>query len=80
MEELEKRFSIFPQAEINIEDFDYEGYILDIGLDVLIDASGSVNYCGSPTLNSTISGSGDVNRLGDKRAGPARRPLLQLRN
>ena len=40
MEELEKRFSIFPQVEIDIEDFDYEGYILDIGLDVLIDASG----------------------------------------
>jgi hypothetical protein len=66
MEELEKRFSIFPQVEIDIEDFDYEGYILDIGLDVLIDASGSVYYYGSPNVNSTISGSGDVNRLGNK--------------
>ncbi|MFC2053886.1 hypothetical protein ACFLV7_06245 [Chloroflexota bacterium] len=49
-------------------------------LGVLIDASGSVNYCGSPTLNSTISGSSDVYRLGDKRVGPARKPLVQLRN
>ena len=31
MEEIEKRFFIFPQVEIDIEDFDYEGYILDIG-------------------------------------------------
>jgi ubiquinone/menaquinone biosynthesis C-methylase UbiE len=31
MQELEKRFFIFPQVEIDIEDFDYEGYILDIG-------------------------------------------------
>lgn len=31
MEELEKRFYIFPQVDIDIEDFDYEGYILDIG-------------------------------------------------
>ena len=31
MEELEKRFYIFPQVEIDIDDFDHEGYILDIG-------------------------------------------------
>ena len=31
MEELEKSFFIFPQVEVEIEDFDYEGYILDIG-------------------------------------------------
>ena len=31
MQELEKRFFIFPQVEIDIEGFDYEGYILDIG-------------------------------------------------
>jgi len=31
MEELEKRYFIFPPVEIEIQDFDYEGYILDIG-------------------------------------------------
>lgn len=31
MEELEKRFFIFPQVEVNIENFESEGYILDIG-------------------------------------------------
>jgi ubiquinone/menaquinone biosynthesis C-methylase UbiE len=31
MEKLENKYYIFPQVEVDFEDFDHEGYILDIG-------------------------------------------------